>query len=222
LFGSAPSTLRFAFKVPEEITVKIYPPHARYGVHAGHNNEFFLNANRFSEMFCQPLMPFREQIAVLIFEFGGFGRAAYEDPCEFIPDLDAFLTAIPRDMRCAVEVRNSELLCRAYLDCLRRHGVAHVFNAWSRMPELDDQMAVEGVQTAGFTVARALLRHGCVYEQAVDQFAPYREVRDPNSRGREAIKGLIKRARSRKEPSYIFVNNRFEGNAPSTIEAITE
>ena len=30
------------------------------------------------------------------------------------------------------------------------------------------------------------------------------------------------RARERSEPSYIFVNNRLEGNAPQTIEAIVE
>jgi len=121
-----------------------------------------------------------------------------------------------------VEVRNPELLCHPHLDCLRRHGVAHVFNAWSRMPELHQQMAVEGVYTAGFTVTRALLRQGRVYEEAVSRFAPYREVKEPNAGGREAIQGLIQRARTRKEPAYIFVNNRFEGNAPGTIEAITE
>jgi hypothetical protein len=39
---------------------------------------------------------------------------------------------------------------------------------------------------------------------------------------RSALKGLIKRARDRAEPSYIFVNNRLEGNAPQTIEAIID
>ena len=39
---------------------------------------------------------------------------------------------------------------------------------------------------------------------------------------RQALKGLIQRAKAKKEPSFIFVNNRLEGNAPSTIEAIVQ
>ena len=51
LFASAPPTLRFAFKVPEEITVKEWPKHARYGARAGNENESFLNAHLFESAF---------------------------------------------------------------------------------------------------------------------------------------------------------------------------
>jgi hypothetical protein len=47
-------------------------------------------------------------------------------------------------------------------------------------------------------------------------------VRDPNPETRQALRTLISRARERNEPSYIFVNNRLEGNAPQTIEAIVD
>ena len=43
---------------------------------------------------------------------------------------------------------------------LARHNTAHVFNAWTRMPEIGAQAAMPGAFTADFTVARALLRHG--------------------------------------------------------------
>ncbi len=76
--------------------------------------------------------------------------------------------------------------------------------------------------TGGFTVARALLRRGRAYEEAVAKFTPYAHVQDPNPETREALRLLIARARERHEPSYIFVNNRLEGNAPETIEAITD
>ena len=35
LFASAPAALQFAFKVPEEITVRVWPRHARYGDQIG-------------------------------------------------------------------------------------------------------------------------------------------------------------------------------------------
>jgi hypothetical protein len=121
-----------------------------------------------------------------------------------------------------VEIRNPEYLGEDYFQCLRAHGVAHVFNAWTRMPPLQRQMEMPGVWTADFTVCRALLRHGRAYEQAVKAFSPYEKVQDPNPEARQAIRSLIDRARARQQPAFVFVNNRLEGNAPETIQAIIE
>jgi len=217
LFHSAPPSLRYAFKVPEEVTVKMYPVHSRYGDRAGGLNEQFLNAELFRALFLDLLEPYREQVAVLIFEFG----RTHQPLTEFLPELDAFFARLPAGYRYAVEIRNQEFLVPEYFSCLRRHGVAHVFNAWTRMPEISEQIQLPDVYTADFTVTRALLRKGRPYEQAVSQFTPYREIRDPNPGTRQALRDLIERARRLPQPAYIFVNNRLEGNAPGTIEAIT-
>ena len=103
---------------------------------------------------------------------------------------------------------------------LKQHNIAHVFNAWSKMPELATQMSLKDSFTADFTVVRALLRHGRVYDDAVDKFAPYEIIQDENPPARQALQSLIERAKAKKEPSFIFVNNRLEGNAPKTIEAV--
>src|SRR3954447_26417932 len=47
MFTVAPRSLQFALKVPEEITVNVWPRHARYGPRAGMRNEAFLNADSF-------------------------------------------------------------------------------------------------------------------------------------------------------------------------------
>jgi uncharacterized protein YecE (DUF72 family) len=73
-----------------------------------------------------------------------------------------------------------------------------------------------------FTVARALLRQGRAYEDAVRQFTPYDRVRDENPEARDALRALIRRMREERRAAYIFVNNRLEGNAPETIRAVTE
>jgi len=222
LFTSAPATLRYAFKVPEEITVKHFPGHPRYGPRAGEWNRSFLNAEIFETMFLQLLRPWREQIPALILEFGTFSRNCYRNVSEFLEELDPFLAEIPRDFRYAVEVRNEDFLAPEYFECLRRHGVAHVLNAWTRMPEIGFQLDLAGARTAGFTVARALLRRGRPYEQAVEKFSPYERIQDPSPDTRDALRRIMKEARERNEPAYIFVNNRLEGNAPGTIEAITD
>ena len=220
LFGSAPPTLCFAFKVPEEITVRIWPSHARYGPRAGQDNPSFLNADLFRAMFLDLLEPYRDQVVALIFEFGAFPRNLYESVETFLGDLDTFLNALPKFWRYAVEIRNPEFLAPEYLDCLRRHGVAHVFNAWTRMPELRHQIELPGVETAEFTVTRALLRLGRPYEQAVRKFQPYSSVQEPNPPVRAALASIIGRAKQTRRPAYIFVNNRLEGNAPGTIAAV--
>jgi Protein of unknown function DUF72 len=105
---------------------------------------------------------------------------------------------------------------------LRAHGVAHVFNSWTRMPSISEQMAIPGAFTADFTVTRALLRPGRPYEEAVAIFSPYEEVRDENPEARAALRAMIRKMREEKRLGYIFVNNRLEGNAPMTIESVVD
>jgi len=222
LFALTPDGFQFAFKVPEQITCKMFPSHPRYGPQAGQENEAFLNAEMLKEMFLRPLWPHRDKAALLIFEFGTFAKRALAGPDEFLARLDPFLSALPPHFRYAVEVRNPEFLHADYFACLRARGVAHVYSAWTRMPELRQQIEMPGSETAGFLVCRALLRQGRPYEQAVEMFSPYSEVRDPNPGARESLRILIRRAREERAMAFLFVNNRLEGNSPMTILAVTE
>ena len=222
LFAHVPAAFRFAFKVPEQITCKVFPSHARYGSQAGRENEAFLDNRVLQEMFLRPLLPYREKTALLIFEFGAFGRRSFGELGEFLDRLDPFLAGLPPEFRYAVEIRNPEFLEKDYFSCLRGHKVAHVYNAWSKMPELRHQMAIPDSMTADFLVSRALLRHGRVYEDAVGMFAPYTEIQDPNPEARESMRVLIGRARENKQFLFLFVNNRLEGNAPLTILSLVD
>ena len=222
LFGLAPEGFQFAFKVPEQITAKVFPSHLRYGPQAGKENESFLDAALLREMFLRPLWPHHDKTALLIFEFGTFSKRAIAELSEFLERLDPFLAALPPQFRYAVEVRNPEFLQPDYFDCLRAHGVAHVYNAWSRMPELRQQIVIPGSATADFLVCRALLRQGRPYEEAVAMFSPYSEIRDPNPAARDSLRVLIRRARDQRQMAFLFVNNRLEGNSPLTIMAVTE
>jgi uncharacterized protein YecE (DUF72 family) len=222
LFAQAPEGFQFAFKVPEQITCKIFPAQERYGPQAAKENESFLNADLLREEFLRPLWPHRQKTALLIFEFGAFSRRALPDLAAFLERLDPFLEALPPQFRYAVEVRNPEFLKTDYFNCLRAHGVAHVYNAWARMPELRYQISLPGSQTAGFLICRALLQRGRPYEQAVKAFSPYAEIRDPSPEARDSLRVLIRRAREQRHAAFLFVNNRLEGNAPLTIMAITD
>ncbi len=218
LFTTAPPQLQFALKVPEEVTVEIFPKHPRYGPRAGRTNDQYLNAEAFRALFLKPLEPYRSRIACLIFEFGARGASARE----FVNQIAPFFDALPPTFLYAVEVRNREFLVEPYFATLREHQTAHVFNAWTKMPPLTEHIAIPGAFTADFTVVRALLRAGRTYETAVASFAPYNKIQDENPEGRQALRDMIQRMKDERRSAYIFVNNRFEGNAPETIRAITD
>ena len=220
LFEPVPQALKFAFKVPEEVTCRTFPTHPRYGPKAGELNQTFLNSAVFQAGFLDPLTPYRDRIAVLIFEFGTFSKKSYAGVEEFLADLDPFLQSLPGGWKYAVEIRNEEFLGGAYFNLLRTRGVAHVFNSWARMPPLHKQVAMPGAFTADFVVTRGLLRVGRPYETAVKLFAPYEDIQDPYPEARETIRRIIEHSRKRKQAAYLFINNRLEGNAPKTIDAI--
>ena len=144
LFSSGPLSLRFALKVPEEVTAEEFPEHARYGRRAGTMNESYLNADVLRTGFLEPLKPHAERIATLIFEFGARGASTRR----FVNGLDSMRRQLPDTSRYAVEVRNPEYLAPGYFACLAGHGVAHVLNAWTRMPELGRQVEMPGAETA--------------------------------------------------------------------------
>ncbi|GAB4421009.1 MAG: hypothetical protein OHK0021_24870 [Bryobacter sp.] len=222
LFTTAPPQLNWAFKVPEEITVKLWPGHARYGARAGLENENFLNAQLFQRLFLDSLAPYQDRVKVLIFEFGTLSKKVMPGVDAFVEQLNAFFRELPPTWRYSVEVRNAEFLEADYFACLRAYNIAHVFNAWTRMPDLGYQLAMEDAYTADFVVARALLKYGRTYEQAVKSFEPYERVQEENPGAREALRKILARAQRIKQPAFVFVNNRLEGNAPGTIDAVTE
>src|SRR6185312_11550762 len=222
LFGRTPAQFRWGLKVPEQVTVPRWPSHPRYGALAGQDNPLFLDWDLFESSFLQALEPHRERVGVLIFEFGTLRRRAIEDATGFVKALAPFLERMPATWRCAVEVRNAEFLRPEYFDCLRAFHVAHVYNGWTRMPEIAEQMAFPESRTTDMLVARALLRRGRPYEQAVRMFSPYEQVRDVNEGVRGALRELIETTLVDGQQPLIFIHNRIQESSPATSVATRE
>ena len=221
LFRQTPPTFQWGFKAPEHITVANWPVQPRYGALAGLPNHTFLDAPLFNQALLGVLEPWRDRVGVIVFEFGTFRQREFRNAAEFVGALDPFLSALPQGWRFAVEIRNADFLVPRYFDCLRAHHVAHVYNAWTRMPEIPDQMAIPGSRTSDLIVARALLRQGRPYEEAVQKFEPYDRVQEVNESARKGLRELVHVALVDGNPAFLFVNNRLEGNSPGTMVAIT-
>jgi uncharacterized protein YecE (DUF72 family) len=225
LAEQVPGDFRFGFKVTDAITIKNFPNLDRFGEFAGKPNENFLNADLFASSFLRPCESIRNNIGLLIFEFSRFWPADYKHGRDFIGDLDKFLGRLPRDWPYGVELRNRVWLRQEYFDCLARHNVTHIFNSWEAMPPVSEQMALAGSRTnPDLVAARFLLKPGRQYEEAVKAFEPYDSLKEVNAEARAAAKQLIAEGKSTgaKRRTYLFVNNRLEGHALTTIASMTE
>ncbi len=221
LFRQTPPAFRWGFKIPEQLTVPVWPRHPRYGALAGRENPTFLDPVLLENALLRALEPYRDRVGVLIFEFGTMHQGETANLAGFVRSLDPFLDRLPAGWNFAVEIRNAEFLRPDYFACLRAHRVSHVYNAWTRMPEISEQLALPESRTAPLLVARALLRRGRPYAEAVRDFSPYTEVREVNEPARRGLREIIDIARVDGRPAFLFVNNRLEGNSPGTIVSIT-
>lgn len=221
--AQAPADFQFAFKVTDEITLKQFLNLPRFGPRAGRRNEHFLNADRFQAAFLTPCEAIRSNVGLLMFEFTQFHSSDFARGREFVAALDDFLGRLPRGWPYAVEIRNRSFLQPEYFATLARHGVAHVFNSWTDMPPVDEQIELPGAfPNPELCAARFLLKPGRKYEDAVKRFSPYEEIREANPEGRTAGVKLLRRVTGsgKRIRGYIFVNNRFEGNALQSIVAM--
>jgi uncharacterized protein YecE (DUF72 family) len=209
-------------KVWGQITVQTFTK-AQDEERAGKSNPDFLNPDLFVEEIYQPYQRhFAHNTGPFVFEFQTIAKYSGMSAERFADRLDEFFSALPRDAQYAVEVRNEEFLTPMYFAVLREHGVAHVFSSWTRMPPIGHQLDLPGSLTAQFIIARALLRPGRTYDEAVDAFAPYDRIREPNPKLRRDLVRLVEMARQTQLPAYLLVNNRAEGSAPLTIAAVAE
>ena len=228
LVKQTPPGFKFCFKVTDEITARTFSNLPRHGAKAGQRNEHFLNADLFRAAFLASCEPHKDRIGVLIFEFSHFHPRDFERGRDFVDRLDTFLGRLPQGWQYGVEIRNRTFLCAPYFEVLRKHGVTHVMNNWTQMPTIAEQMGIEGVFTADdFTAARFLLKPGRTFERAVEMFSPYNATKEVYPEARAAAMALITRrlevARTRlTRPSFLFVNNRLEGNALYTILALLQ
>jgi uncharacterized protein YecE (DUF72 family) len=225
MVNQTPDDFVFGLKVTDAITIKNFPKLDRFGDLAGKPNENFLKAELFVKAFLGPCEAVRSSVGMLMFEFSRFWTTDYEHGRDFVADLDRFLGQLPKGWPYGIELRNRNWLRPDYFGCLSRHQVTHVFNSWEAMPPVSEQMKLPGSLThPDLVAARFLLKPGRQYEEAVKAFEPYDRIKEENSAARAAGRTLIAegKAAGPKRRTFVFVNNRLEGNALQTIAAMVQ
>ena len=214
-----PSDFQACAKVWEEITIPVFPSGLRYAKKAGPNRRF-LDASYFIDLVLAPFeTAFREHTGPFILEFQRTGL----EVDTFLPKLDHFLETVPKQYEYAIEVRNPGIIGPEYHAILAAHGAAHVYNHYMALPSLRKQHEkLEQTFTAPFTVLRLLTPRDTKYHDAVKAYAPYDKIVKPLPVMRRETTDLVQHAIAKNLRSYVLVNNRSEGNAPMTVQALAD
>ncbi len=205
-------------KAPAAVTSATIP-----GLNRHHPNPDYLSAPRLASELLEPFARcFSRHIGPFILQFSPPVNSRASDPGEFIDALDAFLGQLPREFPYAVEIRDKWALTGAYWKVLGRHGAGHVYNYWSAMPMPGLQARTVPPEDQPFVVIRLLLKPGKWYENQKQVFAPFDKLVEPDDEMRRDVLDIVRRAVVAGRKTYLLVNNKAEGSAPLTIEALAE
>ena len=186
-------------------------------------NPDFLSPRRMAE---DLLVPFERWFAAhtgpIILQFPPLPPRARLDPSAFSEMLDRFLEELPRSREFAVEIRERTLLSDGYRRVLARHAVPHVCSYWSAMPMPGEQASLVRAGSASVLVVRLLMRPGTRYERQREHMAPFNRIVQQDEHMRRDVIDLLARAARNGQRAYLLVNNKAEGSAPLTIEALGE
>jgi uncharacterized protein YecE (DUF72 family) len=219
LLESTPENFKLCPKVTKRVTMSAFPQLPAYGKWAGQKNPDFLSPDAFQTKFLEPIRALKDRVGVIQFEFSG------PDENE-LGQMEDFFRKIPRDLPMAVEIRNPSLVTKELYHLLIDLKLAPAFSSWTKMPSVSTQwgayLEAGGAEDKGTVVGLGILRPGLAYEEAVQLFQPYQEVREPYEEGVQQLTELGLWAMKNGRKAYILLNNRLEGSAPHTIGRIVE
>lgn len=103
------------------------------------------------------------------------------------------------------------------------HATVQRYNHWTAIPPLARQhRKLSNTFTAPFVVLRLLTPLGMSYEAAVKRAEPYNRIVQELPEMRTDTITLVKQAVAEQRQAYVLVNNRSEGSAPLTVQALVD
>ncbi len=224
LVAQVPEDFVFSFKVPDDITIRTFPLSKNFGDRAGKRNDYFLRPELLEMGFLRRLESIRHQVGVLVFEFSHFHPGEYVHGRDFVEELDRFFSQLPKGWKYAVEIRNQNWLHPEYFSVLKRHGIAHVYNQWTRMPTVLEQITMHPLEENPFVIARYLLTPGRSHNRAQEQFEPFHHLKEIDPGARASMERILRHAihGDGHQPTFLYVGNELEGNALHTISDVLE
>ncbi|MCS6995410.1 MAG: DUF72 domain-containing protein [Casimicrobiaceae bacterium] len=214
---------QFLVKAPMAVTA----PRLRDETGRWTDNPLFLDARFAVREFIEPASAgLGRHCGPLVFQFPPLGPRWVRDSLALFDRLTEFLLAVREASpaaaeRClAVELRDPELLDSHYLAALCAGGAAPCLAIHARMPPLTEQLDLWRAVAAAPLIVRWSLHSGLAYEQARARYAPFDRLIDEDPESRHALAVAVDEALAHDRAAIIIVNNKAEGSAPLSIEAL--
>lgn len=227
--AAVPADFRFVVKAPSAVTDALV---REPGGRGRQTNPDFLDGDLAWRAFVAPACEgLGAKVCALVFQISPLPGSLTACMDEVIERLHRMLRAVSSVQArlphavIAVEVRNPEWLCPAFVQALADTGATYCLGLHPKMPPITQQLPVLRRLWPGPFVCRWNLniRHGAFgYEQAQDSYAPFNKLVDPDPETRQALARVIAGTVGAGQPAYVTVNNKAEGSSPLSVRALAE
>ena len=160
------------------------------------------------------------RLGAILFQFPPSPSAACGGPRRFAEQLYRFLQRIPAAVPKAVEIRTPGWYTEDYRAALKHGHASHGWVLHPRMASLERQRELGPPDPEGPTVIRWMLAPDSTYEGARDAWTPFDRIRAADTHARRATADLALEASAAGGRVYVVINNKAEGSAPASVEAL--
>lgn len=227
--AQVPDGFRFVVKAPSLVSDAVVRDEDGRGMSP---NPAFLDPRLAAAEFVQPALEgLGDKLGALVFQLSPLPGPMLGRLSELLGRLAAMLHALPAlqpiapDGVIAVEVRNPELLTPDFIAVLREAGAAYCLGLHPKLPPIADQLPLLRALWPGPLVCRWNLNrlHGAYgYEDAKGLYEPFDRLVDPDPETRSVLARVIAGTTGAGYNAYVTVNNKAEGCAPLSVQALAE
>ncbi|RYF66808.1 MAG: DUF72 domain-containing protein, partial [Comamonadaceae bacterium] len=195
-------------------------------------NPAFLDPVLAVESFVRPALEgLGSRLGALVFQISPLPPALLADPDRLLQRLAALLQALPPlqpmapDGVVAVEVRDAAWLTPAFAQVLREAGATYCLGLHPKLPPIAEQLPLLRDLWPGPLVCRWNLNrlHGAYgYAQAKGLYEPFDRLVDPDPDTRDVLARVIAGTTGSGHAAYVCINNKAEGSAPLSVQALAE
>lgn len=225
--AQVPDDFRFVVKAPSLVADAMVRGEDGRGQQP---NPAFLDPALAAQQFVQPALDgLGHKVGALVFQLSPLPGPMLAQLPDILERLRAMLRALPAlkpiapDGVIAIEVRNPEFLTPTFADVLRESGATYCLGLHAKMPPVEEQLPMLRALWPGPMVCRWSLhrRHGAYgYEAAKSSYEPFDRIVDEDPESRDVLARVMVATLAAGHTVYLTVNNKAEGSAPLSVEAL--
>ncbi len=209
---------RFVVKAWQNIT----STSLRTGAGRWERNADFLDVGIATDKVIVPALEGLEhRLGCIVFQFAPMPQRFTTRASGFAKRLGEFLAALPVGPTYAVEIRNPEFYTPELIDNIGNAAARLCLSVHPRAIDLHAQAKLARTLGAGPVLVRWMLKRDLEYASAKKRFAPFDRIQARDDDARQAITEITRMELEAGSDVTVIINNKAEGSAPASVEALS-